>query len=87
MGVAGVDISMKEMLRHSPWKKLGPFGYTFAINPNGIVVFHPRLREPLHYMEVSDAAPSPPAAVPCALLASPSPFLNCRAGLSRRSAL
>ncbi|XP_043211858.1 voltage-dependent calcium channel subunit alpha-2/delta-1-like [Amphibalanus amphitrite] len=51
MGVAGVDISMKELLRHSPWKKLGPFGYTFAINPNGIVVFHPRLRNPLHYME------------------------------------
>ena len=53
MGVAGVDISMKEILRHSPWKKLGPFGYTFAINWNGIVVFHPYLREPLHYMEVS----------------------------------
>ncbi|XP_037069398.1 voltage-dependent calcium channel subunit alpha-2/delta-1-like isoform X2 [Pollicipes pollicipes] len=51
LGVAGVDVTMREIHRHAPWKKLGPFGYTFAINPNGIVLFHPRLREPLHYME------------------------------------
>lgn len=57
VGVAGVDITMKELHAFSPDQKLGPFGYTFAINPNGIVMFHPRLREPLHYMEVGRVTP------------------------------
>ena len=80
MGVAGVDISMKEILRHAPWKKLGPFGYTFAINPNGIVVFHPYLREPLHYMEVS--AVSRPRVLHCPTVTGPGqlyPALPCPA--------
>ncbi|XP_060063810.1 voltage-dependent calcium channel subunit alpha-2/delta-2-like [Ylistrum balloti] len=44
LGVMGIDVTTAQMERFSPVWKLGPNGYTFAINTNGYVIFHPLLK-------------------------------------------
>ncbi|XP_056000788.1 voltage-dependent calcium channel subunit alpha-2/delta-2-like isoform X3 [Ostrea edulis] len=44
LGVMGIDVTTEQMKHFSPAWKLGPSGYTFAINTNGYVIFHPRLK-------------------------------------------
>ncbi|CAD5119851.1 DgyrCDS8435 [Dimorphilus gyrociliatus] len=44
LGVMGTDVTIDELKRHIPWKKLGPNGYAFAINNNGYILFHPDLK-------------------------------------------
>jgi hypothetical protein len=48
----GVDVPLSEMEALFSKKLIGPIGYGFAINPNGFVVFHPRLQEQITYIEV-----------------------------------
>lgn len=43
VGVMGVDIPVQELVDKEPSYKLGPGGYSFALNHNGLVVFHPDL--------------------------------------------
>ncbi|XP_021347654.1 voltage-dependent calcium channel subunit alpha-2/delta-2-like isoform X2 [Mizuhopecten yessoensis] len=44
LGVMGIDVTTAQMEQFSPSWKLGPNGYTFAINTNGYVIFHPLLK-------------------------------------------
>ncbi|XP_062617704.1 voltage-dependent calcium channel subunit alpha-2/delta-2-like isoform X3 [Saccostrea cucullata] len=44
LGVMGIDVTTEQMQRYSPTWQLGPGGYTFAINTNGYIIFHPRLK-------------------------------------------
>ncbi|XP_022299526.2 voltage-dependent calcium channel subunit alpha-2/delta-2-like isoform X4 [Crassostrea virginica] len=44
LGVMGIDVTTEQMQRYSPLWELGPSGYTFAINTNGYVIFHPSLK-------------------------------------------
>ncbi|KAJ8257539.1 hypothetical protein GJAV_G00186670 [Gymnothorax javanicus] len=44
LGVMGVDIALSEIQRLTPRYKLGANGYTFAMDPNGYVLFHPNLQ-------------------------------------------
>ncbi|XP_074596801.1 voltage-dependent calcium channel subunit alpha-2/delta-3-like isoform X2 [Brevipalpus obovatus] len=44
LGVAGVDISLREIAKSIPFYMLGVNGYSFMINNNGHVIFHPDLR-------------------------------------------
>ncbi|XP_069101674.1 voltage-dependent calcium channel subunit alpha-2/delta-2-like isoform X2 [Argopecten irradians] len=44
LGVMGIDVTTAQMEQFSPVWKLGPNGYTFAINTNGYVIFHPLLK-------------------------------------------
>ncbi|XP_052679776.1 voltage-dependent calcium channel subunit alpha-2/delta-2-like isoform X4 [Crassostrea angulata] len=44
LGVMGIDVTTEQMKRYSPVWQLGPSGYTFAINTNGYVIFHPSLK-------------------------------------------
>ncbi|KAL3853325.1 hypothetical protein ACJMK2_016873, partial [Sinanodonta woodiana] len=44
LGVMGIDVTTDEMQKYSPTKKLGPNGYSFAINSNGYIIFHPGLK-------------------------------------------
>ena len=53
LGVMGIDVPVDEMVDLFPKHQLGPFGYPFAINTNGYVIFHPRLRDHIVYIEVN----------------------------------
>lgn len=44
LGVMGVDVTTAQLEAQTPFEKIGPNGYSFAINPNGYVVFHPNLK-------------------------------------------
>ncbi|RWS06199.1 voltage-dependent calcium channel subunit alpha-2/delta-3-like protein 2, partial [Dinothrombium tinctorium] len=44
LGVAGVDVPIREIVRYTPAFKLGVNGYSFAINNNGHILYHPDLR-------------------------------------------
>ncbi|KAK3595583.1 hypothetical protein CHS0354_009540 [Potamilus streckersoni] len=44
LGVMGIDVTTDEMQKYSPAEKLGPNGYSFAINSNGYIIFHPGLK-------------------------------------------
>ncbi|XP_015790975.1 voltage-dependent calcium channel subunit alpha-2/delta-3 isoform X2 [Tetranychus urticae] len=44
LGVAGIDIPIREIVKRTPAYKLGVNGYSFAINNNGHILFHPDLR-------------------------------------------
>ncbi|RWS05255.1 voltage-dependent calcium channel subunit alpha-2/delta-3-like isoform X1, partial [Dinothrombium tinctorium] len=44
LGVAGIDIPIREIIKYIPAFKLGANGHAFAINNNGYVIFHPDLR-------------------------------------------
>uniref|UniRef100_A0A2C9L6L3 VWFA domain-containing protein n=1 Tax=Biomphalaria glabrata TaxID=6526 RepID=A0A2C9L6L3_BIOGL len=43
LGVMGIDVTTSKLEAMTPFDKIGPNGYSFAINPNGYVVFHPNL--------------------------------------------
>ncbi len=40
-GVVGVDIPVSLLEDTYPRAKLGPLGYAFGVNRNGLLVFHP----------------------------------------------
>ena len=40
IGVAGVDIRLKTLQQQSPQQQLGPFGHSFVINNNGVILVH-----------------------------------------------
>ncbi|CAL1541794.1 unnamed protein product [Lymnaea stagnalis] len=44
LGVMGIDVTTAKLEAMTPFSKIGPNGYSFAINPNGYVVFHPNLQ-------------------------------------------
>nr|KAG5695029.1 hypothetical protein BaRGS_015853 [Batillaria attramentaria] len=51
LGVMGIDVPTSELGRRTPYTKIGPNGYSFAINPNGYAVFHPNLKSTGRYMK------------------------------------
>ncbi|KAL0274489.1 UNVERIFIED_CONTAM: hypothetical protein PYX00_006895 [Menopon gallinae] len=51
LGVMGIDVPIDEMTDLFPKHQLGLFGYPFAINTNGFVIFHPRLQDHIVYIE------------------------------------
>ncbi|GFO07404.1 voltage-dependent calcium channel subunit alpha-2/delta-2-like [Plakobranchus ocellatus] len=50
LGVVGIDVTTDQLVEKTPFDKIGPNGYSFAINPNGYVVFHPNLKTSGKYM-------------------------------------
>ena len=40
IGVAGIDIRLKTLQQQSPQQQLGPFGHSFVINNNGVILVH-----------------------------------------------
>ncbi|XP_066284598.1 voltage-dependent calcium channel subunit alpha-2/delta-2-like isoform X1 [Branchiostoma lanceolatum] len=44
LGVMGTDITLAQITKFNPNREVGPTGYTFAINPNGYILFHPSLK-------------------------------------------
>ena len=41
-GIVGVDIPLSKFALFAPKQHLGPLGYTFGLNTNGYVTYHPR---------------------------------------------
>ncbi|XP_066920408.1 voltage-dependent calcium channel subunit alpha-2/delta-3-like [Clytia hemisphaerica] len=52
IGVAGTDISLKNLSSLAPYSKLGVFGRGFVINNNGFVLTHPNFRQQKGYLPV-----------------------------------
>ncbi|KAI8504065.1 Voltage-dependent calcium channel subunit alpha-2/delta-1, partial [Branchiostoma belcheri] len=50
LGVMGTDITLAQITKFNPNREVGPTGYTFAINPNGYILFHPSLKSQLGYL-------------------------------------
>lgn len=50
-GIVGIDIPIKKFEFFAPRAKLGPLGYTFAMNTNGFLIFHPSLWMVENYLE------------------------------------
>ncbi|XP_042900603.1 voltage-dependent calcium channel subunit alpha-2/delta-1 isoform X2 [Parasteatoda tepidariorum] len=50
-GVMGVDIALNRWIDFEPSYEIGPAGYSFGINHNGQVVFHPDLKTDFEYIE------------------------------------
>lgn len=50
-GVVGIDIPVFVFEEMSPIQQLGPLGYTFGLNQNGFLVFHPSLWMDANFME------------------------------------
>ncbi|KAH9381962.1 hypothetical protein HPB48_019313 [Haemaphysalis longicornis] len=40
----GVDVSLEELKDHEPTYKIGPSGYSFMVNRNGYVLYHPDIK-------------------------------------------
>ena len=40
IGVTGIDIRLKTLQQQSPQQQLGPFGHSFVINNNGVILVH-----------------------------------------------
>ncbi|XP_035226582.1 voltage-dependent calcium channel subunit alpha-2/delta-1-like isoform X2 [Stegodyphus dumicola] len=51
VGVMGVDVALQEMLEFEPSYEIGPGGYSFCINQNGYIVFHPNLKTEFEYID------------------------------------
>ncbi|XP_064472962.1 voltage-dependent calcium channel subunit alpha-2/delta-1-like isoform X2 [Ornithodoros turicata] len=51
VGVMGIDVSLQELKDHEPTYKIGPSGYSFMINRNGYVMYHPDMKLQLGSME------------------------------------
>ncbi|XP_042147326.1 voltage-dependent calcium channel subunit alpha-2/delta-1 [Ixodes scapularis] len=51
VGVMGVDVSLEELKDHEPTYKIGPSGYSFMINRNGYVMYHPDIKLQLGSLE------------------------------------
>ena len=50
-GVVGIDIPISRFESFAPRNQLGPLGYTFGINANGFLIFHPNLLAISNYLE------------------------------------
>lgn len=55
LGVVGTDIPTSDLEDLYPKHFLGPFGYPYAINNNGFIVFHPQLHHHMSYLQVLSA--------------------------------
>ncbi|GFS40627.1 hypothetical protein NPIL_3371 [Nephila pilipes] len=51
VGVMGIDVSLQQMLDFEPSYEMGPAGYSFGINHNGYVVFHPDLKTEFEFTD------------------------------------
>ncbi|CAN8018116.1 unnamed protein product [Ixodes persulcatus] len=51
VGVMGVDVSLEELKDHEPTYKIGPSGYSFMVNRNGYVMYHPDIKLQLGSLE------------------------------------
>uniref|UniRef100_T1J4G3 VWFA domain-containing protein n=1 Tax=Strigamia maritima TaxID=126957 RepID=T1J4G3_STRMM len=51
VGVMGVDIPVKSLEQLGPNREMGPIGYSFAINHNGFIVFHPDMKTQGDYLD------------------------------------
>ncbi|XP_055935145.1 voltage-dependent calcium channel subunit alpha-2/delta-1-like [Argiope bruennichi] len=51
VGVMKIDVSLQKMLDYEPSYEMGPAGYSFGINPNGYVVFHPDLKTDFEFID------------------------------------
>ena len=49
--MVGVDIPVSLFEEMSPNSQLGPLGYTFGLNQNGFLVFHPSLWMDANFLE------------------------------------
>lgn len=50
-GVVGIDIPVSRFEAFAPRSQLGPLGYTFGLNTNGFLIFHPNLWMISNYLE------------------------------------
>ena len=50
-GVVGIDIPVSRFEGFAPKTELGPLGYTFGLNTNGFLIFHPKLSALSNYLE------------------------------------
>lgn len=50
-GVVGIDVAVSRLEAAAPRPRLGPMGYAFAVNQNGLLIFHPNLWMDANYME------------------------------------
>lgn len=44
LGVAAVDVPIQQIQKLVPQYKLGPNGYSFVVNNNGRIIYHPDFR-------------------------------------------
>ncbi len=50
-GVVGIDIPISNFEALTPQSALGPLGYTFGVNSNGFLLFHPKMWALANYLE------------------------------------
>ena len=50
-GVVGIDVPVSRFQAFTPRRHLGPLGYTFGLNTNGFLIFHPNLWMISNYLE------------------------------------
>jgi voltage-dependent calcium channel alpha-2/delta-1/voltage-dependent calcium channel alpha-2/delta-2 len=43
VGIVGIDIPISRFETFAPREQLGPLGYSFGVNTNGFLIFHPSL--------------------------------------------
>ncbi|KAG8192701.1 hypothetical protein JTE90_009725 [Oedothorax gibbosus] len=51
VGVMGIDVALQELSDYEPFYEIGPAGYSFGINHNGFVVFHPGLKTDFEFLD------------------------------------
>ena len=49
--MAAVDIPVSKLESFAPRYQLGPLGYTFGLNENGFLIWHPNLWMDANFME------------------------------------